>query len=102
MVPQYKPLTKFPSVRRDFAFVISKSVSVSDLLSLIRKSCGKLLENVLVFDVFEDEKLGDSRSVALGVVLRDPERTLEDAQVDAIAGSIVKEASEKLGASLRS
>lgn len=102
VVPQYKPLTKFPSVRRDFAFVISKSVSVSDLLSLIRKSCGKLLENVLVFDVFEDEKLGDSRSVALGVVLRDPERTLEDAQVDAIAGSIVKEASEKLGASLRS
>jgi phenylalanyl-tRNA synthetase beta chain len=100
-VPVYKPLSKFPSVRRDFAFVISKETSVADLLGIVRKASGKLLEDTLVFDVFEDEKLGGRRSVAFGVVLRDPERTLEDAQVDSIAQTIVKEASEKLGAELR-
>ncbi|MDD7022294.1 MAG: phenylalanine--tRNA ligase subunit beta [Aeromonadales bacterium] len=101
-IPAYKPLSKFPSVRRDFAFVISKDVSVASLLDVVRGKAGALLEDMLVFDVFEDEKLGGARSVALGVVLRDPARTLEDAQVDAIAKSIVEEASGKLGAQLRS
>ena len=101
-IPAYKPLSKFPSVRRDFAFVISKDVSVASLLDVVRGKAGALLEDMLVFDVFEDEKLGAARSVALGVVLRDPARTLEDAQVDAIAKSIVEEASGKLGAQLRS
>ena len=82
--------------------MISKDVSVASLLDVVRGKAGALLEDMLVFDVFEDEKLGAARSVALGVVLRDPARTLEDAQVDAIAKSIVEEASGKLGAQLRS
>lgn len=101
-IPSYKPLSKFPSVRRDFAFVISKSVLIEDVLTEIRKAAGELLSEIRVFDVFEDEKLGDKRSIALGVVLQNAARTLEDKEVDAVASAIVAAASEKFGAELRS
>ncbi len=101
-IPAYKPLSKFPSVRRDFAFVISKDVTVDSLLSLIRAEVGADLSEIRVFDVFEDEKLGDKRSIALGVIVQNAERTLEDADIDAMAQKIVAAAAEKFGAELRS
>lgn len=101
-VPVYHPISKFPSVRRDFAFVLDKSIAVSALTDLIREIGGKIVQDVKIFDVFEDESLGDKRSVALAVVAQDVEKTLEEAEVEALASKIVETVSEKLGASLRS
>lgn len=101
-IPLYEPLSKFPSVRRDFAFVISKQVAVSDLVALIREEAGKLLSECRVFDVFEDQRLCDCRSIALGVILQNRERTLEDQDVDEVAERIVKAAADKFAATLRS
>ena len=100
-VPSYEPLSKFPSSRRDFAFVISKSVSVSSLSELIARAGGEMVKDIRIFDVFEDESLGDCRSVALGVILQNSERTLEDKEVDAIAETIIEKAKAELGATLR-
>ena len=101
-VPSYEPISKFPSVRRDFAFVIDKSVAVADLVALIREVGGKVVTDVKIFDVFEDESLGDKRSVAVGVIAQDVEHTLEESEVEALAKAVVDAASAKLGAVLRS
>ncbi|MGN1280748.1 MAG: phenylalanine--tRNA ligase subunit beta [Succinivibrio sp.] len=101
-VPSYHPISKFPSVRRDFAFVIDKSVPVASLTSLIKSAGGKLVQDVKIFDIFEDESLGDKRSVALGVIAQDTEQTLEDAQVEELSANIVEEAKAKFNAVLRS
>ncbi|MBO6257718.1 MAG: phenylalanine--tRNA ligase subunit beta [Succinivibrio sp.] len=101
-VPVYQPISKFPSSRRDFAFVLPKSVEVSKLLELVRAECGQKVQELRIFDVFEDESLGSNRSIALGVILQDPDRTLEIAEVDTLAEKIIKSAEEKLGATLRS
>lgn len=101
-VPVYQPISKFPSSRRDFAFVLPKEIAVNKLLDLVRTECGPLVQELRIFDVFEDESLGDNRSIALGVILQDPGRTLEIAEVDALAEKIIKSAAEKLGATLRS
>ena len=101
-VPSYEPISKFPSVRRDFAFVIDKSVAVADLVALIREVGGKVVTDVKIFDVFEDESLGDKRSVAVGVIAQDVEHTLEESEVEALAKAVVDAASSKLGAVLRS
>ncbi len=101
-IPVYEPISKFPSVRRDFAFVIEKSVAVSALTDLIYEVGGNIVKDVKIFDVFEDESLGDKRSVAVGVVAQALEHTLEDAEVDSLANRIIEEASKKLGAVLRS
>jgi phenylalanyl-tRNA synthetase beta chain len=102
IVPVYHPISKFPSVRRDFAFVLDKSVSVTALTNLVKEIGGKIVTEVKVFDVFEDESLGDKRSVALGVIAQDVEKTLDDAQIDELASKIVSEANAKFGAVLRS
>src|SRR5574344_43595 len=102
IVPNYHPISKFPSVRRDFAFVLDKSVPVSDLTAFIKETGGKIVQEVKIFDVFEDESLGDKHSVALGVIAQDVEHTLEEAEVEKLATAIVEGAKEKCGATLRS
>lgn len=101
-VPVYEGISKFPAVRRDFAFVVSKDVNASDLCAHIRDIGGKIVRQVVIFDVFEDASLGDKRSIALGVIAQDPERTLEDEAIDALAEKIVSECASKFGATLRS
>lgn len=101
VVPVYRSLSKFPSVRRDFAFVLSKSVPVSELCALIGREGGELVRDVHIFDVFDDASLGDKRSVAVGVVMQNLDRTLEDNEVDALAYKIVQAAATELKAVLR-
>jgi phenylalanyl-tRNA synthetase beta chain len=101
-IPVYEPISKFPSVRRDFAFVIEKSVAVSALTDLIYEVGGNIVKDVNIFDVFEDASLGDKRSVAVGVISQALEHTLEDAEVESLANRIIEEASKRLGAELRS
>ena len=102
VVPSYHAISKFTSVHRDFAFVIDKSVAVNDLITLIKQVGGALVQDVKIFDVFEDASLGDKHSVALGVIAQAVERTLEDTEVDTLATTIVEAAKEKFGAVLRS
>lgn len=101
VIPQCQEISKFPSSRRDLAFVLDKSVSSADLVREIREQGGKLVTSVVVFDVFTSEELGDKRSIALGLTLHDIERTLEDAEVDALIEKIVGAVQTKFGATLR-
>ena len=101
VIPQSHEISKFPSVRRDLAFVLDKSVSSADLVREIREQGGKLVTSVVIFDVFTSEELGDKRSIALGLTLHDIERTLEDAEVDALIEKIVGAVQTKFGATLR-
>ena len=101
VIPQSHEISKFPSVRRDLAFVLDKSVSSANLVREIREQGGKLVTSVVIFDVFTSEELGDKRSIALGLTLHDIERTLEDAEVDALIEKIVGAVQTKFGATLR-
>ena len=67
VIPQSHEISKFPSVRRDLAFVLDKSVSSADLVREIREQGGKLVTSVVIFDVFTSEELDDKRSIALGL-----------------------------------
>lgn len=100
-IPVSHEISKFPSVRRDLAFVLDKTVQASDLVQEIKEQGGKLVTSVVVFDVFTSADLGDKRSLALGLTLHDIERTLEDAEVDALMEKIVEAVKTKFGATLR-
>ena len=101
IIPQSKEISKFPSVRRDFAFVIDKTVSASALLKEIKAVGGNIVTDVGIFDVFESETLGDKRSIALGVTLHDNDHTLEDAEVESVVNKILEAVKSKFGAELR-
>jgi len=95
--PHYKPISKFPPVKRDFAFLFEEeSGKVQELLDIAKRVFGELLEELYIFDVYKGEKLGEGKvSVALRVILRSPERSLSDEEVNRLSERFIKAAEER-------
>ncbi len=99
----YKALPKFPAVERDLAFVCDKTLTSGEIKKSIKKYAGKLLENVEIFDIYEDEtKLGEGKkSMAYNLVLRSPEKTLSDEECDKVVSKVLFGLEKDLGVTLR-
>ena len=99
---RYTPLPKYPSVERDLAFVCRNDIQAGTLRDAIRRYAGTLLEQVEVFDVYRDAKLGkDNKSMAYNLVLRAKDRTLSDAECDKVVNKILKGLETDFGVTLR-
>jgi phenylalanyl-tRNA synthetase beta chain len=97
----FEELSKFPSVRRDLALLLDKSVKYQQVEELAYNTEKKLLKDVNLFDVYENEKLGDKKSYAVSFTLINEEATLTDKQIDTVMDKLIKNYKEKLGAELR-
>lgn len=98
----YKPLGKFPAVTRDIAMLVDDSVRVAQIEEIIRKFSGKLLEDLILFDVYKGKQIPEGKkSVAYSAVYRADNRTLTDDDINKVFDRIVKNLSEQLGAQLR-
>jgi len=89
-VPRAKPLSQFPSSRRDIAVVVAQSVAYAAIEATIRTALGAQLVQVLVFDEFRGGNLGFGvKSLAIGLILQDDYRTLTDEDADACVARAV-------------
>lgn len=96
------PLSKFPQVRRDIALVVTRDITVQDILGEIRRLGGDLLHASWLFDVYTGDQLpADKRSLAFGLVWQDPAATLSDDVVNAAMQRMVDGLGERFGAVLR-
>lgn len=101
-VPVARTLSRFPSVRRDIAVVVDAGIAWSALAAVAREALGGLLEDLVVFDEFRGGALRDgAKSVAMGLILRDPSRTLVDEDADRAVAAVVRELNARYGAELR-
>ena len=99
----YKDLPKFPTMKRDFAFVMDRDVDSVELEKISKKYGKDLLESFKVFDIYEGENIEEGKkSVAFSLVFRASDRTLEDAEVTEICEKIVAEIESEIKAKLRS
>ncbi|SCW57348.1 phenylalanine--tRNA ligase subunit beta [Ancylobacter rudongensis] len=95
-------LAAFQPVERDFAFVVPRHVAAGDMVKAAAGVDRKLIAGVNVFDLYEGPGIdADKKSVALSVTLQPREKTLTDAEIDAVAARIVAEVTKKTGATLR-
>jgi phenylalanyl-tRNA synthetase beta chain len=95
-------LSDFQPVSRDFAFLVDKTVKAADIVKAAQGAERQLLTDVSVFDVYEGQGVPDGkRSVALSATLQPRDKTLTDAEIEAVAAKIVAEVGKKTGASLR-
>jgi phenylalanyl-tRNA synthetase beta chain len=95
-------LSEFQPVSRDFAFVVDRAVLAADILRAAQGADRALVSDVSVFDVYEGVGIPEGKkSVAVAVTLQPTEKTLTDAEIDAVAAKIVAEVSKKTGATLR-
>ncbi len=100
-----KPALSLPelmAVSRDFAFVVDRAVAAADVLKAAAGADKALIERVGVFDVYEGKGIPDgAKSVAIEVVLQPRERTLTDAEIDAVGKRVVEAVGKATGATLR-
>jgi phenylalanyl-tRNA synthetase beta chain len=95
-------LTPFQPIERDFAFVMDDGVQAADVVGAARSVDRKLIADVRVFDVFSGGGLGDGRkSLAVNVILRPSDKTLTDADIEAIGAKIVAAVEKATGGALR-
>jgi len=101
-IPRYRRLSKYPPAIRDLALSVDKSLPVSKLLNEIKSHLGEKAEEVMVFDVYAGEKVGEGKkSVGVRVVLRSYEGSLLGEEVNAIVDDLVRRLRELLGVEIR-
>ncbi len=104
---RFAPVSKFPSVNRDLAFVVERSLPAQKIVDVIHRS-GKLgkeaiVRNVDVFDVYEGEHVGENeKSIALNITFQSDKQTLSDAQITEVFNKIIEAITTQCHATLRS
>ncbi len=95
-------LSPFQPVERDFAFVVERNVKAADLLRAAQSADRKLIVGVVVFDVYEGPGIEPGKkSIAIAVTIQPRERTMTDAEIEALAAKIVAEVGKRTGGVLR-
>jgi phenylalanyl-tRNA synthetase beta chain len=95
-------LSAFQPVERDFAFIVERNVKAADLVRAAIAVDRKLIAGVTVFDVYEGAGIApDKKSIAIAVTLQPRDKTMTDAEIDALAAKIVAEVGKRTGGILR-
>ncbi len=99
---EVKILNRYPSVRRDIALVIDTTIEYASLEQLIRQQAGEFLEDFVIFDVYRGENIEEGKqSLALGLTFQNPERTLNDDEINTIIDNCIKALEQQFNAELR-
>ncbi len=98
----FKDISKFPSISKDMAFIVKKDVTAGALMDVIKKSGGKLLTNIEIFDVYVGENVSsDEKSIAFSLTFSDSTKTLSDEEVMNVFNKIIDNVTDKCNAVLR-
>ena len=99
---KYKEAFKYPSIQKDMAFILDKSIDVSEVIKTIKKASNKTLQDISVFDVYEGENIDSSKkSVAFSLVFNGINRTLTDEEVMDVFNKIIDKVVSTHNAELR-
>ena len=95
-------LSPFQPVTRDFAFVVDRAVKAGDIVRAAQNVDRKLISGVGVFDLYEGQGIeAGKKSIAIAVTIQPREKTMTDAEIDAVGAKIVAEVSKRTGGTLR-
>lgn len=100
--PQFSPLPRFPSVRRDIAAVVPQTVPAADVERVIAEAGGGLLASVELFDVYTGQPVpAGHRNLAYALSFRSRDRTLAAEEVDQVVHQITDALTRRLRAKIR-
>jgi len=98
---KYESLVKYPEATRDLAVVVDKKTVVGDMIKDLRKASG-LIEKIDVFDIYEGENIAPEKmSVAVSIVLRNKDNTLEEKEINKIMENMLKIVADNYGGEIR-
>lgn len=98
----YKPVPKFPEVRRDLSLVLDEHVSFEKILELAKKESKKLVKKINVFSIYQGDSIGEGKkSYALSFILQDENKTLNDKAIDKTMKGLIASFENDLNAIIR-
>jgi phenylalanyl-tRNA synthetase beta chain len=98
----YRDVISFPPLRQDIAVVVDEGVPAGRVVEVVRAAAGPELATVEVFDVYRGPQVGQGRkSLALHLVFQAADRTLTDAEADAVRAQVVAALAGQVGGELR-
>ncbi len=98
----YVPVSKYPAIERDLAFVVSEEITAGEMLKTICANGGDFLKNVSVFDVYSGIGVAPGKkSVAFNLLFRKDEGTLGSEEVNLDVEKIVQAMASSFEAKLR-
>ncbi|MBU2978953.1 phenylalanine--tRNA ligase subunit beta [Alteromonas sp. C1M14] len=101
-LPEACAVSKFPANRRDIAITVKEELSVGTIISFVEKIGVNQLVALNLFDVYKGKGVEPGfKSLALSLVLQDPDKTLEEAEIQQAVDTVVKGLEREFGAALR-
>jgi phenylalanyl-tRNA synthetase beta chain len=96
-------LSDLMPLTRDFAFLVDQATPAGDVVRPILGVDKSLIAQARVFDVYQGKGVPEGqKSVAVEVTVQPTEKTLTDAEIEALSARIVAAADKAVGAKLRS
>ncbi len=96
-------LSDFQSVSRDFAFVLDQNIQGYELIDSAMKVDRNLIQDVEIFDLFEDPNLGENKkSMAIKVTMQAADRTLKEDEIQELSSKIIEVIEKSTSGSVRS
>jgi len=100
--PSFKPLSKYPSVRRDLALLVKEEITAGEIIATVQGIGETLLKEVAIFDVYRGKGVeAGHKSAALSLIFQNDKQTLIDQEIDAIVNNVLATLTKKIKAKLR-
>ncbi len=96
-----KPVSKFQGVYKDLSVVIDKSMNYYNVAQVLHDLDIPMLKDVYPVDIYEDETLGDKKSLTMRFFIQSMERTLEDADIEKVMSEVMSALRTQCNAELR-
>ena len=96
-----KEIGKFPEVTRDISMYVSKDIKYKDIGNSIIKANKKLIEEVKLFDIYENENDKERKSIAVRITFRDNNKTLEENEINTVMDKVIKNLENNVKAEIR-
>jgi phenylalanyl-tRNA synthetase beta chain len=101
-IPAAAALSRFPSVRRDLAFVVAEDVPWAAVAASVRVAAGPVLKQLRLFDRYAGKGVEPGfKSLAMGLILQEDSRTLTDREVESVVAEVVATLQKEHGAVIR-
>ncbi|HKK23800.1 MAG TPA: phenylalanine--tRNA ligase subunit beta, partial [Pseudohaliea sp.] len=101
-LPAFRPVSRYPEIRRDLAIIVDRDVSAGAIMADVRATAGPYFKELTLFDVYAGKGIDPKRkSLALGLTFRDQSRTLDDEEVTAAVKQVIDSLAKNHNAELR-
>jgi phenylalanyl-tRNA synthetase beta chain len=102
-IPKAGPLSRYPSVRRDLAFVLTENVTWAAVSATVKRAAGPSLRDLVLFDRYVGKGVETGfKSLAMGLILQEESRTLTEHDVEGAVAAVTAALQHEHGAVIRS